>query len=100
VHLTLTHPVHIAVWGVGVTTRVLSDTLALADVDISIRNNGSDLAKTRVITPLPIRVERLLQRLKPKRKLIRIAGTVSGRLLKYPIRFYGRLKPRNNILLT
>jgi beta-galactosidase len=38
VHLTLTQPVHIPVWGVQVTTSVLADTAAVVQVGFSVRN--------------------------------------------------------------
>jgi beta-galactosidase len=40
VFLTLTRPVHVPVWGVQVTTPVVTDTAAVIDVGFTVRNEG------------------------------------------------------------
>jgi beta-galactosidase len=50
VHLTLTQKVHVAVWGVQVTTPRVSNAAATVNLDITAQNDNTDTADTRVIT--------------------------------------------------
>jgi beta-galactosidase len=49
VHLTLVQPVHLAVWGVQVTTPVVSADSAMINITAEIRNDADPAAKGKVI---------------------------------------------------
>ena len=48
VHLILTQPVHVAEWGVYVTTPVIHQNSALTDIAVTTRNEGGNEAKATV----------------------------------------------------
>lgn len=52
VYLTLTNSIHIGVWGVQVTTPVITDASAMVDLDINVQNEGNDPAEASVITEI------------------------------------------------
>jgi beta-galactosidase len=52
VHLTLTQPVHVAVWGAHISTSQVSAVSANTTVDVMIRNDSKNNADTRIITKI------------------------------------------------
>jgi beta-galactosidase len=48
--LSLTRPVHVAVWGATVLTTAVTDSSAGVSVDVTVRNDGMNPAGTQVIT--------------------------------------------------
>jgi beta-galactosidase len=48
--LTLTQPVHVAVWGVRVVTPVVTDVSAKIAVDVTIQNDGKRTGDIRIIS--------------------------------------------------
>jgi beta-galactosidase len=52
VYLTLTQPVHVAVWGAHITTSQVSAVSANTTVDVTIRNDSKNNADTRIITKI------------------------------------------------
>ena len=52
VWLTLTHPVHVDLWGTYVTTPQVSDEEAIVSVQTSIKNEGTADAEVKVISAL------------------------------------------------
>lgn len=50
VHLILTHPVHMSVWGVYITTPEIAEDLAVADIAATIQNDGANPASATITT--------------------------------------------------
>ncbi len=50
VKLIMTDPVHVAMWGAFVTTRLIGDTLAKVELDLNIQNDATYDSEIKIIT--------------------------------------------------
>ena len=48
VHLTLTQPVHVAVWGVNITTPEINEKIAVVDLEVTTQNENAEAVNAQV----------------------------------------------------
>ena len=60
VHLTLTQPVHVAVWGVNITTPEINQSSALVDIAVTTENEGEKKAKAQITINMKDKAGRLV----------------------------------------